>query len=254
MTYIHARLLMMAVFGYCKDRTSRGVLRGGEGLRGAYAETMQGLRVFITASLLTFCLAPLGSLAASASPSIVPSNPAAVSAYARVLRKFNPQMPVWQSSKLARHVLQNAVHWRIDANILVALVSVESSWRTHARSYAGAIGLGQLMPGTARSLHVNPRDPYQNLQGSAHYLGGLLHKYRNSPHRYSLAFAAYNAGPRAVTKFGGVPPYYETQHYVVKVMTAWKRVRRDVHVLPERLAKVQAIYGSPDVSYWSSGR
>jgi soluble lytic murein transglycosylase-like protein len=216
---------------------------------------MQRLRVFMTASLLTFCLAPLGSLTASASPSIVPSNPAAVSAYARVLRKFNPQMPVWQSSKLAKHVLQNAVHWRIDANILVALVSVESSWRTHARSYAGAIGLGQLMPGTARSLHVNPRDPYQNLQGSAHYLGGLLNKYRNSPHRYSLAFAAYNAGPRAVSEFGGIPPYYETQHYVVKVMTAWKRVRRDVHVLPERaVAKVRVIDGSPDVSYWSGSR
>jgi soluble lytic murein transglycosylase-like protein len=216
---------------------------------------MQRLRGLLSASLLTFCLAPLGTLTASAAPSIAPNNPAAVSAYARVLRTFNRQMPVWQSSKLAKHVLQNAVHWRVDANILVALVSVESSWRTHARSYAGAIGLGQLMPRTARSLHVNPRDPYQNLQGSAHYLGGLLKKYRNSPHRYSLAFAAYNAGPRAVSQFGGVPPYYETQHYVVKVMTAWKRVSRAVHVLPERaVAKVQVINGSPDVSYWSASR
>ena len=170
-------------------------------------------------------LAPLGSVTASAAPAMVPGNPAAVSAYARVLRKINPHLPVWQSSKLAKHMLQNAVRWRIDANILVALVSVESAWRTHARSYAGAIGLGQLMPGTARTLHVNPRDPYQNLQGSAHYLGGLLKKYENSPHRYSLAFAAYNAGPHAVSQFGGIPPYYETQRYVVKVMKAWKRVR-----------------------------
>ena len=216
---------------------------------------MQRFRAFMTASLLTFCLAPLGTLAASASPSTAPNNPAAVSAYARVLRKFNPQLPAWQSSKLAKHVLQNAVHWRIDANILVALVSVESSWHTHARSYAGAIGLGQLMPGTARSLHVNPRDPYQNLQGSAHYLGGLLNKFRNSPHRYSLAFAAYNAGPRAVTQFGGIPPYYETQHYVVKVMKAWTRVRHIVRVQSAAVAShVQVIYGSPDVSYWSGDR
>ena len=195
----------------------------------------------------------MGTQAASAAPAIVPGNPAAVSAYARVLRKINPHLPVWQSSKLAKHVLQNSVRWRVDANILVALVSVESSWRTYARSYAGAIGLGQLMPGTARSLHVNPHDPYQNLQGSAHYLGGLLAKYQNSPHRYSLAFAAYNAGPRAVSEFGGIPPYYETQHYVVKVMTAWKRVKNSVHVqAAPAVAKVQVIYGSPDVQYWSA--
>ena len=186
---------------------------------------------------------------------MVPGNPAAVSAYARVLRKINPHLPAWQSSNLAKHVLQNSVRWRVDANILVALVSVESAWRTHARSYAGAIGLGQLMPGTARTLHVNPHDPYQNLQGSAHYLGGLLAKYQNSPHRYSLAFAAYNAGPKAVSDFGGVPPYYETQHYVVKVMSAWKRVKNDLHVQTvPAVAKVQVIYGSPDVQYWSAPR
>jgi soluble lytic murein transglycosylase-like protein len=214
---------------------------------------MRRLIAFISAGFLALCLAPLGGLTASAAPAMVPGNPAAVSAYARVLRKINPHLPVWQSSKLAKHMLQNAVRWRIDANILVALVSVESAWRTHARSYAGAIGLGQLMPGTARTLHVNPRDPYQNLQGSAHYLGGLLKKYENSPHRYSLAFAAYNAGPHAVSQFGGIPPYYETQHYVVKVMKAWKRVRNALHVLPApAVAKVQVIYGSPDVSYWSA--
>lgn len=204
---------------------------------------------------MALCLVPAGSLAALAAPGITASNPATVSAYARVLRKINPHLPLWQSSNLAKHVLQNAVRWRVDANILVALVSVESAWRTHAHSYAGAIGLGQLMPGTARSLHVNPRDPYQNLQGSAHYLGGFLKKYRNSPHRYSLAFAAYNAGPNAVSEFGGIPPYYETQHYVVKVMNAWKRVSRDVHVRPTpAVSKVRAIYGSPDVQYWSASR
>jgi soluble lytic murein transglycosylase-like protein len=214
---------------------------------------MRRLIAFIVAAFFALCLVPLASLAASAAPAVVASNPAAVSAYARILRKFNPHLPLWQSSSLAKHVLQNAVRWRVDANILVALVSVESAWRTHARSYAGAIGLGQLMPGTARSLHVNPRDPYQNLQGSAHYLGGFLKKYRNSPHRYSLAFAAYNAGPNAVSEFGGIPPYYETQHYVVKVMNAWKRLSRDVHVRPAA-SKVRVIYGSPDVQYWSASR
>lgn len=204
-------------------------------------------------AILALCLARVSTLTASAATAMVPGNPAAVRAYARVLRKINPHLPAWQSSNLAKHVLQNSVRWRVDANILVALVSVESAWRTHARSYAGAIGLGQLMPGTARTLHVNPRDPYQNLQGSAHYLGRLLAKYQNSPHRYSLAFAAYNAGPKAVSDFGGIPPYYETQHYVVKVMTAWKRVRNAIHVQVVAAApKVRVIYGSPDVQYWSA--
>jgi len=191
--------------------------------------------------------------AASASTANVASTPANVRAYARVLRRINPHLPAWQSSRLAKHVLQNALRWRVDANILVALVSVESAWRTHARSYAGAIGLGQLMPGTARTLHVNPRDPYQNLQGSAHYLGGLLQKYRNSPEHYALAFAAYNAGPKAVSEYGGIPPYYETQHYVVKVMRAWTRVKNAVRAqATPAAAKVQVIYGSPDVSYWAA--
>ena len=212
---------------------------------------MRRFTALTSAAIFVIGIAAAG--AASASPKVTPGNPAAVRAYSRLLRKFNPQLPAWQSAKLAKNVLANSLHWHVDANILVALVSVESAWHTHARSYAGAIGLGQLMPGTARTLHVNPRDPYQNLQGSAHYLGGLLKKYRNSPDKYELAFAAYNAGPHAVSEFGGIPPYYETQHYVVKVMRAWNRVKSAVHVkaAPDA-SKVQVIYGSPDVSYWAA--
>jgi len=215
---------------------------------------MRKFTAVMAGAILALCLARLGTQPASAAPALAPGNPAAVSAYARVLRKINPHLPVWQSSKLAKKVLQSSIRWGVDANILVALVSVESAWRTHARSYAGAIGLGQLMPGTARTLGVNPRDPYQNLQGSAHYLGCLLAKYQDSPNRYSLAFAAYNAGPKAVSDFGGIPPYYETQHYVVKVMSAWNRVKNAVHVQAAVAAapKVQVIYGSPDVQYWSA--
>ncbi|HET7812964.1 MAG TPA: lytic transglycosylase domain-containing protein [Candidatus Baltobacteraceae bacterium] len=174
-----------------------------------------------------------------------------------MLHKINPRMPEWQSRDLARHLLINANRWKVDANILVALVSVESAWRTSARSWVGAIGLGQLMPGTAAVLHVDPHDPYQNLQGAAKYLGGLLHRYRNSPHQYSLAFAAYNAGPKAVAQFGGIPPYAETQNYVVKVMSAWHRVASGVHVPPmpkARAAAVATAYNSPDESYWGTKR
>lgn len=144
-----------------------------------------------------------------------------VAAYAQVLRKINPRLQLGQSRDLAQHVLVNAARWNVDANLLVALVTVESRWSPTARSRVGALGLGQLMPGTARTLHVNPHVADQNLAGCAHYLSGLISKYENLPNHYQLAFAAYNAGPKAVDRYHGVPPFSETKHYVVKVMRMW---------------------------------
>lgn len=221
---------------------------------GAYPQAMRRLTALLMGlGLAAFCVAPR---AASAAPTASPNSPAAVKTYSRVLRKINPQMPAWQSRALASHLLINARRWKIDANILVALVSVESAWHTHARSWAGAMGLGQLMPETAARLHVNPHDPYQNLQGAARYLGGLLARYRRSPHRYALAFAAYNAGPKAVSEYGGIPPYYETENYVVKVMSAWHHLQRVVHIPPQKArAIVVAVSGaSNDVTYWTSAQ
>ena len=217
---------------------------------GAYPNAMPRFAAPMLAALglAAILLCPL---AASAAPKAQSSNPLAVRAYAGVLRKINPRMPVWQSQDLAKHLLVNANRWKIDANILVALVTVESAWQTHARSFAGAIGLGQLMPGTAANLHVDPLDPYQNLQGAARYLGGLLWRYRNDPNRYQLAFAAYNAGPKAVAEYGGIPPYAETENYVVKVMSAWQRISGSVHI-PKRKLQGSAIAAiSPDLSYWT---
>lgn len=191
-------------------------------------------------------------LTASAAPTLTPNNASAVRAYAGVLRNINPQMPVWQSQNLAKHLLINARRWKIDANVLVALVSVESAWHTTAHSWAGAIGLGQLMPGTAANLGVNPRDPYQNLQGAARYLGGLLDRYKNKRDRYALAFAAYNAGPKAVAAWGGIPPYAETERYVVKVMTAWQRISSSVHIPKDALKPRDSVIAvnAPDANYW----
>lgn len=206
---------------------------------------------FATGLFLVICA--LSAIPAAAAQPPRANNPAAVRAYAHVLQKINPQMPAWQSQSLAKHLLINANRWKIDANMLVALVTVESSWHTHARSWAGAIGLGQLMPGTAAKLHVNPRDPYQNLQGAARYLYGLLTRFHGKPNHYELAFAAYNAGPKAVEEFGGIPPYAETQNYVVKVSSTWKLISSMVHIpkLPKHAAAVLAS-DSPDLSYWIS--
>jgi len=101
-----------------------------------------------------------------------------------------------------------------------ANIEVESAYQQDAVSRAGAIGLGQLMPATARDLDVDPRDPQQNLDGSARYLAMMLERF-GDPH---LALAAYNAGPDAVRQYGGIPPYRETQNHVARVMAVVARL------------------------------
>ncbi|MDQ6929748.1 MAG: lytic transglycosylase domain-containing protein [Candidatus Eremiobacteraeota bacterium] len=156
--------------------------------------------------------------------------PANVSMYANVLRKINPRLQLHQSRDLAMHVLANAARWNVDANLLVALVTVESRWRPAARSRVGALGLGQLMPGTARTLGVNPHNADANLSGCARYLSAMIAKYENHSNQYQLAFAAYNAGPKAVDRYHGIPPFNETQHYVTRVMRMWQHFTKTVHV------------------------
>lgn len=104
----------------------------------------------------------------------------------------------------------------INPSLFRALVTAESGWRVDAGSPAGARGLTQLMPGTARGLGVtNILDPRQNLRGGATYLAQQLKAFGGDPRK---ALAAYNAGPGAVSKYGGIPPYKETQAYVAKIM------------------------------------
>jgi soluble lytic murein transglycosylase-like protein len=176
----------------------------------------------------------------------VPATPQTIAVYATVLRHINPQMPGWQSRDLARRVLVSAERWHLDTNMLIAIVTVESSWHTHAVSSAGAIGLGQLMPGTAALLGVNPHDPTQNLLGAARYLRGLLQRF--GTHHYDLVFAAYNAGPHAVNEYGGIPPYDETQAYVVRVLDEWAHLTRTVH-LPHGYDAQLPAHGL-DIDYW----
>jgi hypothetical protein len=103
----------------------------------------------------------------------------------------------------------------VDPILMTAVISQESAFRPNAVSPAGAIGLGQLMPRTAKMLGVeDPFDIAQNVEGSTKYLGQLLRKFAGQSTPIVRALAAYNAGPGAVTSYNGVPPYRETDNYV----------------------------------------
>jgi len=117
-----------------------------------------------------------------------------------------------------------AQKYGIDPAVLKGLIKQESGFNPNAGSSAGAQGLTQLMPGTAASLGVtNVHDPAQSIDGGAHYLKMQLDRFGGD---YSKALAAYNAGPGAVQRYGGVPPYAETQNYVKNVLAFAQQYRQ----------------------------
>lgn len=115
----------------------------------------------------------------------------------------------------AAKVAELSARFDLSPALIEALVWQESRWRENAVSSAGARGLAQLMPGTARDLGVNPDDPFANLEGGARYLREQLDRFDGDMEK---ALAAYNAGPGRVISAGGIPRIRETQNYVVSIM------------------------------------
>jgi soluble lytic murein transglycosylase-like protein len=164
--------------------------------------------------------------------------------YASVLRTINPHLQHHQSMAFARSIIADAQRTDLDPRLIMALVTVESSWRPNALSHSGARGLGQLMPTTAATLGVNPWDPAQNLRGASTYLRTLLDRFAGrGPNTMRFAIGAYNAGPQAVERFGGIPPYSETQNYVKRVLSVWRTINA-------RVGKALATAPATADSFW----
>jgi len=111
----------------------------------------------------------------------------------------------------------------LPAEFVRSVVAAESAFRANAVSSKGAIGLMQLMPATAREYGADPNDPAQNVEAGTQYLRDLLWKYRHDDHQLSRALAAYNAGPGAVQRYHGIPPYRETLAYVERVLRKYQQ-------------------------------
>ena len=141
------------------------------------------------------------------------------------LDPFGPP-PAWadglpgQGPRWAAAIDATAARHGLDGRLFAALVWSESGFSPGVVSHAGALGLAQLMPGTARGLGVDPRDPLQNLEGGARYLRTQLDAFG----RVDLALAAYNAGPGRVRSAGGIPNIVETQVYVTRVLERYERL------------------------------
>jgi soluble lytic murein transglycosylase-like protein len=116
-----------------------------------------------------------------------------------------------------------AKKYSLPENFVRSVMKAESGFQPNAVSPKGAIGLMQLMPETARELGVDPWIPQKNAEGGAQYLRDLLARYEGDPNQVLLALAAYNAGPAAVERYHGVPPYRETREYVLRVLKNWER-------------------------------
>lgn len=153
----------------------------------------------------------------------------AVPQYAAFIQSQNKKLSVQKAEEIAMTILAYSAKYGVDARLVVALIMCESGFDPNSTSHAGAQGLGQLMPATARGLGVsNSYDTEQNLFGTVKLLSGHLEKYTGQTgddfQGLVLALAAYNAGSGAVRKYGGVPPYEETQKYVKKVIATYKKL------------------------------
>ena len=152
--------------------------------------------------------------------------------YKKAIMRFNRKLSAGQAEAIACYILEYSSKYDVDPRLVVSVVLAESHFRLDATSRCGAMGLGQLMPGTAAGMGVsNAYDPHQNLAASVRLIRGHLDKLSGHAKwsqltwdHLALALASYNAGPGAVRKYGGVPPYRETQAYIARVTSIYRQL------------------------------
>jgi soluble lytic murein transglycosylase-like protein len=143
-------------------------------------------------------------------------------AYRNAVHHLNPSLSESELNTITTCILGFSDLYHVDPRLVIAMMIAESGFHINSTSCTGAMGLGQLMPETARGLGVtNAYDPVQNIEGSVRLLREHLQQYGG---RISLTMAAYNAGPGAVSKYHGVPPYRETENYVAKVASLYRQL------------------------------
>ncbi len=149
--------------------------------------------------------------------------------YAAYIKGYNKRLSDAQAIEIAQGIIGFSRRYGVDSRLIMAMVLVESGFNPDSRSGPGAMGLGQLMPGTAQSLKItNAYDPMQNLYGTTRVIRGHIDKYKkitgNDYESLILALAAYNSGSGTVRRNNyQVPPYRETQNYIRKVIGAYRR-------------------------------
>jgi hypothetical protein len=149
---------------------------------------------------------------------VKPGTPEAIAALAR---STNPRLSDIQAAWLGNRVVAAAHQHHVDPWLVAAVIYVESKFNQSSVSRRGALGLGQLMPYTARAAGVNPHDAWGNLLGTAITLRACITQFRD----WRLALAAYNAGSNAVHRYRGIPPFAETRWYVTAVLAIYHRIR-----------------------------
>lgn len=137
-------------------------------------------------------------------------------------RRYSDRLVEIPDSSIQISIDRHSADQSVDPKLVRAVIQVESGYNHRARSHKGAMGLMQLMPATASQMRVSdPYDPDENVRGGTRYLRHLIDRF---PGRIDLAVAAYNAGPGAVERYNGIPPYRETRDYVKRVLALYQGV------------------------------
>ncbi len=225
---------MAVVCAVSAQAAERVTLRSGSDVVCDHQRPVNGeMRLFLTQAEDSYVdVLPSDIVREETAPDTIPEaipdrKQAALSAESSAPKK-SVALPVLLAQASAAH--------HIDADLLASVIRAESNGNPHAISRTGAQGLMQLMPGTAAGLGV--RDsfaPDQNIAGGTAYLDWLLTRYHDDP---ALALAAYNAGPEAVDKYHGIPPYAETRLYVARVIHDFNRRKRQLATAPSQRAHI----------------